>query len=65
MKRLVLPITALLFVLSGQAARAQVGRAPVTPFSRPAVSPYLNLTRAGANPAVNYFGLVKPQLTPP
>src|SRR5262245_26793062 len=28
---------------------------------RPAVSPYLNLTRGGL-PAVNYFGLVRPQI---
>jgi hypothetical protein len=29
-------------------------------FSRPAVSPYINLTRGG-NPALNYYGLVRPQ----
>jgi hypothetical protein len=27
----------------------------------PAFSPFLNLNRAGANPAINYFGLVRPQ----
>ncbi len=45
-------------------ASAQVylpGQQPVNPFQRPAVSPYLNMTRGG-NPAINYFGLVQPQL---
>lgn len=32
------------------------------PYSRPTISPYLNLTRPGANPALNYYGLVKPQM---
>src|SRR5262245_12524565 len=31
------------------------------PYARPVVSPYLNLARGG-NPAINYFGLTKPQL---
>lgn len=29
--------------------------------ARPAFSPYLNLNRPGASPAVNYYGLVQPQ----
>lgn len=29
--------------------------------NRPAFSPYLNLLRPGVNPAINYFGLVRPQ----
>ena len=37
----------------------QFGRGP-TPFSRPTVSPYLNLLQSG-NPAINYYGLVRPQ----
>jgi hypothetical protein len=28
---------------------------------QPAFSPYLNLLRPGVNPAINYFGLVRPQ----
>ncbi|SRR6185312_703237 len=28
---------------------------------RPAFSPYLNLTRPGGTPALNYFGMVQPQ----
>src|SRR6266542_4675512 len=30
-------------------------------FSRPAVSPYLNINRGG-DPAINYYGLVRPQV---
>src|SRR5262249_11066063 len=29
---------------------------------RPPVSPYLNLARRDVNPAINYYGLVRPQL---
>jgi hypothetical protein len=32
------------------------------PFGAPRVSPYLNMLRPGANPALNYYGLVKPQM---
>jgi len=32
-----------------------------TPSSRPFVSPYLNLLRAGNSPGFNYFTLVRPQ----
>jgi hypothetical protein len=28
---------------------------------QPAFSPYLNLLRSGTNPAINYYGLVRPQ----
>jgi hypothetical protein len=30
--------------------------------TQPAVSPYLNLTRAGTNMAINYYGIVRPQI---
>jgi hypothetical protein len=43
-----------------QAAQAQPN-APL-PYTQPTVSPYLNLNRRGASSAVNYFGLVRPQL---
>jgi hypothetical protein len=35
---------------------------PFGSYVRPPVSPYLNLLRAGSSPAVNYYGLVRPQL---
>jgi hypothetical protein len=31
------------------------------PYARPTVSPYLNLLRPGGTPAINYYGLVRPQ----
>ncbi len=40
---------------SAGSARAQV------PYNRPPYSPYLNLLRSG-NPAINYYGLVRPQI---
>ena len=44
--------------LAADSARAQVLR----PYGTPAVSPYINLLRPGINPAVNYYGSVRPQL---
>jgi hypothetical protein len=32
------------------------------PQYRPAFSPYLNLLRQGSSPAVNYYGLVRPEI---
>jgi hypothetical protein len=44
-------------------ASAQVpfNRPTVNPFNPPVVSPFLNLNRGG-NQAINYYGLVRPQL---
>jgi hypothetical protein len=47
-------------------ARAQTTQPPLTGrplggVATPAFSPYLNLARGG-NPAINYYGLVRPQL---
>jgi hypothetical protein len=50
--------------LSAGPARAQFGyySPPQTsPFPRAPISPYLNLARGG-NPAINYYGLVRPQV---
>jgi hypothetical protein len=62
MKRLVLPLSALLLALTGPTAHAQPGRAPATPLGQPVLSPYLNLAQPGFNPAISYFGVVRPQL---
>src|SRR5262245_48744940 len=35
---------------------------PLAPYQRPAVSPYLNLLNRGAPAAINYYGLVRPQM---
>jgi hypothetical protein len=51
----------LLTVLGAQGARAQgFVRPPTSPFPRPPVSPWINLFRGG-NPAINYYGLVRPE----
>src|SRR5437879_5398268 len=34
----------------------------INPAKRPAVSPYNNLIRAGTDPAINYYGLVRPEI---
>jgi hypothetical protein len=48
----------------GMAARAQgpYVRPAVSPNPTPPVSPYLNLLRSGSSPAINYFGLVRPEI---
>src|SRR5436309_1899614 len=42
------------FLIPGE-ARAQ------SALSKPTTSPYLNLNRPGIPPAINYYGLVRPQ----
>lgn len=42
-------------------ASAQPMPGPLGQVNRPAFSSYLNLTRPGATPALNYFGMVQPQ----
>jgi hypothetical protein len=46
----------------GSTATAQYQPAPVNPFQQSPVSPYINIVRRGAPPAVNYFNIVQPQL---
>ena len=46
---------------AGGAAQPPVGPRPLTGANTPAVSPYLNLVRPGTSPAINYYGLVRPQ----
>src|SRR5262249_54130740 len=36
-------------------------RPAASPIAPPVVSPYLNLLRRGSSPAVNYYGLVRPE----
>ena len=64
MNRCTLFVAALLVALAARPAAAQVlGQytPPSNPYARPPLSPYLNLNRGGI-PAVNYYGLVRPQL---
>jgi hypothetical protein len=51
-----------LFMLGACVAHAQgpYVRPQTGPVARPALSPYLNLLHGG-NPAINYYGLVRPQ----
>jgi hypothetical protein len=42
-------------------AQPAVPRPQTNPYMPPAFSPFLNL-RGGGNPAINYFGIVQPQL---
>src|SRR6478672_9100265 len=46
------------------AANAQppLGPRPLTGVNTPPVSPYLNLLRPGTSPAINYYGLVRPEV---
>jgi hypothetical protein len=58
------PIWAILLVgpfAVGATAQPPVGPRPLTGATTPAVSPYLNLLRPGTSPAINYYGLVRPQ----
>src|ERR1700678_234592 len=56
------------FVLTGAAAHAQgpqwrPGPGGFAPLNQsPAFSPYLNLNRGGTSAAINYYGLVRPQI---
>src|SRR4051812_34825560 len=46
----------------GAEAQFTYQRPQTNPFGQPAVSPYLNLNRAGSNAGINYYALVKPQM---
>jgi hypothetical protein len=53
-------VLGLLFHAAASPVRAQVN----TPwgYPRPVVSPYINLFRGGVNPAINYYGIVRPEV---
>jgi hypothetical protein len=55
-----LSLTALALVL-GLASYAQA-QPPSRYSPGPAFSPYLNLFRQGTNPAINYYGIVRPEI---
>ncbi len=65
MKRMLFAALAALALTSGVAHAQTVPYSqPMlnNPYQRPTFSPYLNLVRPGSNPALNYYGLVRPQL---
>src|SRR5262245_22987143 len=37
-------------------------RPQTNPYARPVFSPYLNLLRSGSNPAINDYGIVRPEI---
>ena len=43
-------------------AQTAAGQPPGPPRYSPTFSPYLNLARGGVSPALNYYGLIRPQL---
>jgi hypothetical protein len=62
MIRTLAAVAALLALGAGGQLHAQVYQPPrVSPYGTGGFSPYLNLLRPG-NPAVNYYGLVVPQI---
>ena len=67
MKRLMGVAVVALMVLGSCAGRAAaqfgspLGQPPQNPLGTPSFSPFLNLGRGG-NPAMNFYGLVRPQL---
>jgi hypothetical protein len=44
------------------AAQMPYQRPSTNPYNTPVFSPYLNLLRGGSNAAVNYYGLVRPEV---
>jgi hypothetical protein len=54
-------VTALAVIFLATADRA-FAQGNYRSFGPPTVSPYINILRGGVNPAINYYGLVRPQL---
>lgn len=64
MVRFKLTLLALALVLATDAVHAQAPLPPQTPaqpYTQPVIPPILNLLNRG-NPAINYYGIVRPQL---
>lgn len=56
-------LVALIACGPAEQARAQYYQpSRLGPVYRPPVSPYLNLLRRGSDPAVNYYGIVRPEI---
>jgi hypothetical protein len=49
-------------VAATASAQPPLGPRPLTGVNTPPVSPYLNLLRPGTSPAINYYGLVRPEM---
>jgi hypothetical protein len=55
-------VTATLLIAANGRAQPPLGPRPLTGVNTPPVSPYLNLLRPGTSPAINYYGLVRPEV---
>jgi hypothetical protein len=53
-------VLGLLILTMASPVRAQVYN-PGALYQRPVVSPYINLLRGGGTPAINYYGIVRPE----
>jgi hypothetical protein len=54
--------TLTVLALTGMCAQSSWAQGrPAGGVNTPTISPYLNLARPGASPAINYYGLVRPQ----
>jgi hypothetical protein len=66
MGRLPLILITLGLLLAPAVVRAQgpgpYVRPQTNPYARPVFSPYLNLLNGATNPAINYYGLVRPEI---
>jgi hypothetical protein len=62
MKRRIELLAALSFLAALVSDRASAQYQPRPPSLRPAVSPWLNLTREGQPPGLNYYNLVRPEV---
>ncbi|HWY88680.1 MAG TPA: hypothetical protein VNX28_18350 [Gemmataceae bacterium] len=63
MKSCLAGLLAALILASGAYAQPQIGSyTPPVVNPHPTISPYLNLNRGGVNPAINYYGIVRPQI---
>jgi hypothetical protein len=56
-------VAAVFVAVSAESVVAQgLGPRPMSARPGPTVSPYINLVRPGTTPAINYYGIVRPQL---
>lgn len=64
MSRMKTALIALTLALAAGAAQAQppAVQTPTAPYSPPAFNSYLNLLNRNTNPAITYYGIIRPQV---
>src|SRR3954469_12280831 len=55
-------LTAAPLIAAAPRPHPPLGPRPLTGVNTPPVSPYLNLLRPGTSPAINYYGIVRPEM---